>query len=123
MTLNVPLAEKVLAMIDAHPEKHDQEYWLDPVCGTTACIAGHAMLASGEYVRKQAGPERRWRFVGTESGQIEENCSGEGARLLGLDHDIAYGIFLDMDEARAVERLRNLVHQAKHEAQHKAQHS
>ena len=123
MTLNVPLAEKVLAMIDAHPEMHDQNWWLEPECGTTACIAGHAMLASGEYVRKPVGPNDNWRFVGTESGQIEENCSGEGARLLGLDHGIAYGIFMEMDEAAAIGKLRDLVHQAKHEAQHKAQHS
>ena len=38
------LLRKVQAHILAHPEEFDMDYW---ICGTTACIAGHAALMSG----------------------------------------------------------------------------
>lgn len=51
--MNIELAKKVVAYIEAHPDEHDQGDFVtkdwDNACGTTACIAGHAMLLSGQY--------------------------------------------------------------------------
>lgn len=115
MTLNVELAEKVLTHLHEYPEAHYQGAWLNE-CGTTACIAGHAMLASGEYVRQQ-NDHGNWRLVDKETGYAEPP-SLIGARLLGLDEEIAGNIFFDMDEASAIAKLQHLVDEAKHNHQH-----
>lgn len=116
MTLNVQLAEKVLAKIHTHPEWHYQGTWIDQECGTTACIAGHAMLASGEYVREQ-DENGNWRFVDKATGHVP-SPDQSGARLLGLDIDIAMNIFLDTSERSAIHKLQRLVDEAKHNHQH-----
>lgn len=45
MPLNVELLTKVKEHILAHPEELDMRNF---ICGTTACIAGHACLLSGD---------------------------------------------------------------------------
>lgn len=116
MTLNVQLAEKVLAKIHEHPEMHYQGTWLESECGTTACIAGHAMLASGEYVRQQ-DEYGSWLLVDKETG-VKPSPSVAGARLLGLDDAIAMNIFMEMDESSAIHKLQHLVDEAKHSRHH-----
>lgn len=116
MTLNVQLAEKVLAKIHAHPEMHYQGTWIDTECGTTACIAGHAMLASGEYVRQQNG-NGNWFLVDKATGHVSRPAE-TGARLLGLDPDVAMNIFLDTSEHSAIHKLQRLVNEAKRSHQH-----
>ena len=45
---NVPLLQKALDHIEAHPEEWDQHHWgLKTSCGTVACLAGHITLADG----------------------------------------------------------------------------
>lgn len=116
MTVNVQLAEKVLAKIHAHPEMHYQGTWIDEECGTTACIAGHAMLASGEYVREQ-DEDGIWRFVNKKTG-VRPDYRATGARLLGIDHDASINIFMDTDNSRAIHKLQSLVDEAKHNHLH-----
>ena len=51
------LLRKALAAIKAHPESFHMGYWMQhdptvkrsrkPYCGTTACLAGHIVLAAG----------------------------------------------------------------------------
>lgn len=114
--MNVELAEKVLAKIHEHPEMHYQGTWIDEECGTTACIAGHAMLASGEYVRQQ-NEEGWWQYVDKKTGEVP-SAAETGARLLGLDPRAAKRIFMDMDEPSAISRLQYLVDEAKNDHQH-----
>lgn len=45
---NIPLLQKALDHIEAHPEEWDQRHWgLSTSCGTVACLAGHITLADG----------------------------------------------------------------------------
>jgi hypothetical protein len=47
--LNLPLLQKALDHIEAHPEEWNQGSWGQTVqgCGTTACLAGHIALLDG----------------------------------------------------------------------------
>jgi hypothetical protein len=46
--INLPLLQKALDHIEAHPEEWDQESWgRQTACGTTACLAGHIALMDG----------------------------------------------------------------------------
>lgn len=56
MTVNTDLLEKTLAVIVARPQGWDQSTWISAVpdattesCGTTACLAGHALIQSGDF--------------------------------------------------------------------------
>lgn len=42
--MNTELLRKIADQIERHPETYDQTKW---VCGTSACIAGHAALLTG----------------------------------------------------------------------------
>lgn len=49
--INTELFMKVAEQIEKEPDSYDQYVWVDPtdeMCGTKACIAGHALLLSGE---------------------------------------------------------------------------
>ena len=47
----VSLAERVRDQIVQHPESHNQKVWVQQTsCGTTACVAGWAVLLSGATV-------------------------------------------------------------------------
>lgn len=120
-TLNIELAEKVLSHIEHDPDSHYQGSWIND-CGTTACIAGHAMLASGEFVRKlDVGilGDRYARLVHRDTGEYPEPVI-EGARLLGLNGSQATSIFMEMEEDQAIAKLRRLVDQAKRRQHHTA---
>jgi len=46
--VNVPLLQKVLDHITAHPEEWRQSDWASKsACGTAYCVAGHAVVMSG----------------------------------------------------------------------------
>lgn len=46
MITGIELAQKVLGHVRAHPELHDQSRWVNSPydCGTSACLAGWAVL-------------------------------------------------------------------------------
>lgn len=49
--INVPLMRKVLEHISEHPEEHDQGTWAErTACGTTMCMAGHAVVMAGHQI-------------------------------------------------------------------------
>ena len=58
---------------------HDTSGWN---CGTTACIAGHALLLKGDNIN---------RLIWTDAGVLME----EAREWLGLDHDQANVLFAD----------------------------
>lgn len=118
-TLNVELAEKVLSHIEGDPDSHYQGSWIND-CGTTACIAGHAMLASGEYIRELDENGKYARLIHRVTRQQSEPLIA-AKDLLGLDGFQAQSIFMEMEEDQAIAKLRYLVDEAKR-AQHHTNH-
>jgi len=58
---NKKLFEKVAREIEKHPEEYEQNQW---ICGTHACIAGHALIQSKDFVQgldlASIGPVSYW---------------------------------------------------------------
>jgi hypothetical protein len=51
MEINVPLLRKTLEYADAHPEEIKLDTWaMKTACGTTACIAGTAVVLAGHEI-------------------------------------------------------------------------
>lgn len=122
--MNITLLEKVLNLIEEKPEKWEQASWVDSreltpgqladmqagkyeMCGTTACVAGWALLLSGQY-EPELSPTGKYvisireKATGLSLEQMDDGDDADsiyerlGAELLGLDHDQAYRIFLGM---------------------------
>lgn len=104
--INVPLLQKVLDHITAHPDEHRQDNWARRDlngCGTACCVAGWAALMSGH--------ELQWKEYGgcgdphccpiqadaatTTSGQTIEAVATEE---LGLTHAQADRLFAGGNE-------------------------
>jgi hypothetical protein len=64
----VPVTE-VMDHIRAHPEEHDQKYW---ICGTRACVAGRADLLAG-----YAPSEGTWWNDSYETNMVRHPNTGE----------------------------------------------
>jgi hypothetical protein len=111
MILNADLLEQVIADIEKTPAKWDQASWAGfddpdvdeyaqqpPLCGTTHCIAGNAMILSGLWrptIRKVNG---YWQVdlvnAAGKSPQEEGTQYGAvGAELLGLNEWQAINLF------------------------------
>lgn len=127
---NPALGRAVLDYVTAHPEEHDQRYFVGSrtrfgdvvgsvphrnLCGTTACVAGHAMLRSGYTLRVGPRPFYDYSFVRPD-GTTVEVPEIDGAELLGLDPDTAGALFYTMDNDMALEFLAELVTAAESEA-------
>jgi len=111
---NPELGRKVLTQVTGHREQFNMGSWgyTDPVCGTTACIAGWAMLLTPGYSMTEGGLFYR------PDGTCVHSEGDEARELLGLSDDerygtagCAYSLFAD-DEDSAIERLRVLVEAA-----------
>jgi hypothetical protein len=85
--LNVRLLRRVQKHIEAEPRRMKMKLWLDrnpferersalPPCGTTACIAGWALILSGKHLRR------------------EVNYLAQGQKILGLTRDEAGNLFV-----------------------------
>lgn len=79
---NLPLLRKVLEHIDAHPEEWYQSSWgihtPQSACGTAFCVAGHAVMLSGEgYTFAPDG-----EFY--DSAELPVHPAEEAQKLLGL---------------------------------------
>lgn len=86
-------ASKALAYIEAHPEQHDQSYWImgdEPGhCGTTMCLAGTiSWLANGDV--------------------SITNTEYEAQEILGISREEAEIIFYEMNEDRAKAKLAKI---------------
>lgn len=124
---NINLAEKVLRSILDHPDEHDQMAWFssdhdgrfglnkleEGSCGTTACVAGWALLHSNylfEQKRDRNGNEVL-TLIGPERSEYgEPNWEGVGKAVsdkamdeLGFTEEEAGAMFYsDDDEAVAM---------------------
>lgn len=104
---NTELGWKVYEYAKDHPEEFDMDYWVHgQPCGTTACLAGHALILSGYRI----GPAGRifWRPDGTLVG----NPGREAQDLLGLDASDRYAggdLFSMKSNEAALERFHDLL--------------
>lgn len=113
MTIDVRLLEDTMALIEAHPEQHDQAHWFADMqshdCETTFCFAGHAAILSGAQPPNDG---QSW-YVDPETG-LAVLYGTDGAQhvmvyaqnKLGLTDVQADKLF---HGANTVERLRALV--------------
>lgn len=106
VTINTDLMRETFAYIEAHPEEHNQDHWVDDedpdFCGTTRCFAGTAIHLSEDYVIRSERNVGGWTnfWCETKAGQ-RENFSAAGRDLLGLTDEQAEHMFMtcgDLDD-------------------------
>jgi hypothetical protein len=92
-TLNIALLNKTLNAIVADPESWHQR---DFLCGTQMCLAGHALIQSGQFTIKAK------MFVRVDDVDDFHAVDPEtdGAALLGLTGEQADHVFYLMPSAR-----------------------
>jgi hypothetical protein len=122
---NPELGRLVLKRIEAEPELFDMEtYGMITPCGTVACLAGHAMLASG-YVLRETGSlfdplsvfirpdgtpvHDKGREAAGLLGLTDGEFRGEDYRLGGIQIPLFHGM---QSRERAIARFRALVEAA-----------
>jgi hypothetical protein len=85
---NATLAYRVLDHIDADPDRHDQNVWVERTdCGTVACFAGWVVLLSGDKpVFDEDDPvECETHEVHAKGTIMSVSC--RAAHLLGISYD------------------------------------
>jgi hypothetical protein len=97
---NIEALKKTRDFIKANPDQHDQESWH---CGTSACIAGHASLLHGAYLRQGRYDPEMW------ANGRPVHTSGYAAEVLGLTGRQASYLFYCMDNDVAIQRLDQLI--------------
>lgn len=111
LTLDIPFARKVLEHLIAHPEEHRQaNFGMRTACGTTACIAGTAVLMDPDT-------QVQWTSDGamTYAVQVGEDLvdiTDRAAALLGLDFDDANRLFYIFGNMESLKFLSQLIEQA-----------
>lgn len=112
--LDIPYARKVLEHLIAHPEEHEQAHiGQRNRCGTTACIAGTAVLMDSASTVTW-GSDGHMNIVQVD-GEGAEVASKRAQKLLGLDEDDAHHLFFDetsMDNDAALALLADYIAQA-----------
>ena len=107
---NPKLGRAVLDVIDAEPQTLDMHSFgygttegeaSEWPCGTTACLAGHALLASGYRLVESSFYRPNGEYVGNEAG--------EAARLLGMSSQEAWAFW---DYANGPDQFRKMVEEA-----------
>lgn len=104
--LNIKRLDETLAFIEAHPEAHNQAFFVKPekkapavqipgngeICGTTACFAGWTVLLDHEHfaLGKDVFGDT-WAVVRGTQDRI--SFYNEAKRLLGLTHMEATDLF------------------------------
>lgn len=85
--MNIPLLEKVKAAILAEPQTYNQAYFIEETpCGTTCCIAGHALLQAGVCSiseMKDLVPS----FIATLAEEELDLTTNQRFRLFASPHD------------------------------------
>ena len=116
LTLDIPFARKVLEHLLAHPEEHSQNYFgVQQSCGTTACIAGTAVLMDPESI-----PTWSTSFVSSEVTQMTHvvvdgtsmDVEDRAAQLLGLDFVDTNKLFYNFNDAAALDLFASYIDQA-----------
>jgi hypothetical protein len=116
--MNIELAEKVLEFARAEHKdfEHDQEIFIagdvfqGKVCKTRACIAGTAVYLSPGFQLKVEGGGYV-EMVDKDGHPVD--CEYKGRELLDLTVDQADDVFFCMDNEQALQRLEDLIDEAK----------
>lgn len=93
MITGIELAKKILKHVTEHPEQHRQERWVgnsqerETTCGTTACLAGWAILFNRE--KGETVTQAKYRLAAELSGGYAE---------LGWDAVALLLLFSDTDD-------------------------
>lgn len=118
-------------MLTLRPERHEQETFGTPKpaneCGTSACVAGWAAMASAGVITIATNGEMTWTEDGMHTfpwwdsargelvpvqtlynGDIAHRAERTGRDWLGLSRSAAYALFYTMSERVTVEVLRRL---------------
>lgn len=110
--LNIPLLKRLRTRFlrMRHRKHFDMHSFADKnECGTSMCIAGHAMDLQGYKLKFNTWGEGEFY---RPSGRKVMGHMSEGARLLGLPVHDARILFTDMDiktPKQAVERIEHLI--------------
>lgn len=113
--MNTELFAKIHEVITVEPQKFDMNSWENEnVCGTTRCIAGHAIhLKTGQPLYSRDGsPHQSVDDLARSLGiRVDEESNGDfeyiATKLLDLNPSRAGGLFYTDDE-----RARQFVHLA-----------
>ncbi len=103
------LAEKVLEYVTAHPELHDQRNWISNSavspnrCGTTACLAGWAVVLNAKNTERPASGILREVRTELFGGEVVSSASWHypevALKLLFPDFKVSqYGNFWEITE-------------------------
>lgn len=102
---NLELAKLVLKQIDNEPSSFDMRTWGEKSgCGTTACIAGWAMIFSGYQIKNS-------EYISPDNDYIA-SYEDEGRKLLGLtgeEFSTPEGDLFYLPGATALRNLRRLI--------------
>ena len=84
---DIPMLRKVMEYIENNPRSWDQESFVSH-CGTTFCLAGHALILSGEYkiahnMRVSPLGDKWAEFVRVSDGESVDP-QVEATKILGL---------------------------------------
>ena len=83
MTPDLPLLRKVIDHITAHPEQHDQKFWLKTTeCGTVACVAGWTCLLNGDE------PDERVAYGNHTASVIPADAPNPDARSIAYSSSV-----------------------------------
>jgi hypothetical protein len=120
--MNTELARKVLDQIRIFPETHNQRsYVKENECGTTCCIAGHALSFSGytlAHVRDYENAYKGLTFRRPDGGEMVDTWWTEAMDLLGLSHGEAVRLFFEWDNEAAIELLEQMIKSAENGENH-----
>lgn len=116
--MNIKLAKKVIEHVKKYPDQHKQESYLDNPnhgysleditkprkdileCGTTACLAGWALVLSPRKKRQEIVNQK---FIDwTEAGSL----------ALGIESQAGYNLFNIMNEQLAIDTLKEMIAEA-----------
>jgi hypothetical protein len=111
------LSGVILDYITKHPEKHDQSDWFkgnyDPdatnSCGTTACVAGYAILFSNDpRFKYEKNVDGRYELVTIKPKSNDVFFDDAGMELLGLASIDASILFYETNNEQARQALEYL---------------
>jgi len=97
--MNEQLMREVASYIEKHPSNYDQNMWIEnnEDCGTTACIAGWAMILSGKYVVGPAaifpGSNRADFYDAVDGDVLVNSFEDTGAEVLDIPIEDARILF------------------------------
>lgn len=97
------LARAVVAVVEAHPELHDQHV---VTCGTAACLAGWTVAL---HLGARPGRDLDGYFCSEQWEALQQETDFAAADLLGVDHrDFVGAVFINLNREQAIDNFKRL---------------